>query len=186
MTASFKYAFDVDIVVRHCLSLFMIYEYGAIGSRSYASPRTERWRSFPAAKVRGRAKGGSGGLAPALGKRNAKDAAVLGGGGVDHGGGDPPLDPLRHTPGERPACSSAATELTGELPGGARGIRTAGLSREGGGRRVRPKTIVPIKGGPRVRIPLPPAVSPVRTDAAVFARPHPFRPPFCGFSTARG
>jgi hypothetical protein len=34
--------------------------------------------------VRGRAKGCSGGLAPALGKRNAKDAAVFGDDAVDH------------------------------------------------------------------------------------------------------
>src|SRR5260370_42660027 len=157
MTASFKYAFDVDIVVRHCLSLFMIYEYGGIGSRSYASPRTERWRSFSAAKVRGRAKGCSGGLAPALGKRNAKDAAVFGDDAVDHGGGDPPLDPLRHTPGERPPSSSAAPEFTGEVAGGARGIGPRGSLGEEAGRRGRSKTIDPLKWGQGDRIPPPPS-----------------------------
>ena len=85
--------------------------------------------------------------------RPTKDAAVFGDDAVDHGGGDPPLGPLRHTPGERPASSSAATEFTGELAGGASGIgRRVSLGKEAG-RRVRAKTIVPIKGGPRVRIP---------------------------------
>src|SRR5260370_41051552 len=112
----------------------MIYEYGAIGSRSYGSPRTERWRSFSAAKVRGRAKGCSGGLAPALGKRNAKDAAVFGDDAVDHGGGEPPPYPLRAPPGPGAPPSSAAPGITGGLPGGGRRNRHPGLSPGGSGR----------------------------------------------------
>src|SRR6267154_5252159 len=57
----------------------------------------------------------------------------------------------------RPASSSAATEFTGELAGGASGIGPRVSLGKEAGRRVRAKTIVPIKGGPRVRIPLPPA-----------------------------
>src|SRR5438270_13153938 len=54
------------------------------GERDRRIPTNRTAEIFFRPKVRGRAKGCSGGLAPALGKRNAKDAAVFGDDAVDH------------------------------------------------------------------------------------------------------